>query len=192
MALMCVLLCIDGQSQTGDTINTINFPLSYDVLSLYDFAAVRVESNKTEVPPADIVERNFEPVKKIFQKDSLYFNDTIQNAWFKFTIRNSLATDTAVALAFPMGVSKAVLYKSEGGKLILAGKTGFTIAVVARTVSYDHARIDIVLKARSQTKYFIQIISFGVGWKWMPKKMPVLENIRYAEIKAFDREKRRE
>ncbi len=57
----------DAQSQTGDTSRTINFPLPYEDFSLYDFAEVRFETDKTEVQPADLVKKNFQPLKKIFQ-----------------------------------------------------------------------------------------------------------------------------
>ena len=61
------------------------------------------------------------------------------------------------ALVFPIGVNKAVLYKRQGEKLIFVGKTGWAIAVIARTISYEDNRIDLVLKAHSQTNYFIQV-----------------------------------
>jgi sensor histidine kinase YesM len=179
----------DTQSQTVDTTRIINFPLPHEDFSLYDFAEVRFETDKTEVPPVDIIKRNFQPVKEIFQKDSLYFADSIGTVWFKFNIHNNLATATPVALRFPIGVNKAVLYKSEGEKLIFIGKTGFTLAVIARTISYEDARIDMVLKAHSQTNYFIQIPRVGFSIIHMLHKTPALESIAYAEMKAFNREK---
>ncbi len=186
LCMVGIFLFNDVLSQKSDTTGTINFPLPYEDFSLYDFAEVRFETKRTEVPPADLVKKNFQPIKEIFQKDSLFYTDSIQTVWFKFNIRNNLATDTSVALIFPEAVSKAVLYKSEGERLIMIGKTGYIIAVLARSVSYHHARIDFVLKAHSQKAYFIQIILFG--GIWMPK-MPVLENIPHAEVKAFDMEK---
>ncbi len=192
--LLFVLLTITGifsfcnvLSQTSDTTKTINFPLPYEDFSLYDFAEVRFESDKTEVPPFDLVKRNFEPLKKMFTNDSLYFADSIQTVWFKLSIRNNLATDTSVALVFPQAVNKAVLYKSDGERLIGIGKTGFGIAVIARTISYEDARIDLRLKAHSQTTCFIQIPR--IGFQYMLSKTPVLESIVKAEMKAFDQEK---
>ena len=75
---MAYFYCNDVRSQTNDTTKTINFPLPYEDFSLYDFAEVRFETDKTEVPPADLIKKNFQPVKKIFQKDSLYFEDSVQ------------------------------------------------------------------------------------------------------------------
>ncbi len=190
-SILFVLLTIAGifffndvRSQTGDTARTINFPLQYEDFSLYDFAEVRFETDKTEKPPADIVKRKFQPLKKIFQKDSLYFVDSIETAWFKFTVRNNLATDTTVALKFPVGVNKAILYKSEGQRLTLIGKTGFALAVIARTISYEDARIDLPLKAHSQANYFIQIPR--ISFNFMLIKTPVLGSLVYAEMKAFN------
>src|SRR6266542_5387146 len=179
----------DARSQTGDTTRTINFPLPHEDFSLYDFAEVRFETDKTETPPADIIKRNFQPVKKIFPNDSLHFDDSVRSVWIKIKVANNLTSDTSVALIFPYGVSKAVLYKSEGKRIVPVGKTGWAIAVIARTISYEDSRMDLALNAHSQTNYFIQIINLGVNWMWMPKKMPVLENIAYSEIKAFNREK---
>jgi hypothetical protein len=50
---------IDVRSQTGDTTKTINFPLPHEDFSLYDFAEVRLETKKTEAPPADLVKKTF-------------------------------------------------------------------------------------------------------------------------------------
>jgi sensor histidine kinase YesM len=182
----------DTYSQTGDTTRTINFPLPYEDFSLYPFALIRMETSKTEVPPPDLATGKFFPARKLFQKDSLYFSDSVQSVWIKIHIANSLATDTSVALIFvPHCVGKAVLYKSERGKIIPVAKTGFFIAVRARAVSYDECRIDLVLKAQTQTDYFIQISTLGNGelWNYVPKQMPVLENLVYAEMKAYNREK---
>ena len=109
LTMLGILLCNNLWSQTSDTTHTINIPLPYEDLSLYDFAEIRMESNKSEKPPADIIKRNFQPVKEIFEKDDVYFNDSIQNVWIKFNVRNNLAKDTSVALIFPYGTSKAVL-----------------------------------------------------------------------------------
>jgi hypothetical protein len=114
----------DTRSQTGDTTKTINFPLPYEDLSLYDFASVRTETDKTEVLPTDITKRNFQPVKEFFPNAELHFADSIKSVWIKFQIANNQSFDTSIALRFP-GVSKAVLYKAEGDRLIQIGKTGF-------------------------------------------------------------------
>ena len=182
-----ILFCNHAQSQTNDTLATINLPLPHEDLSLYDFASVRMETDKTEKPPADITKRKFQPVKEIFEKDEFHFADSIRSFWIKFQIANDRASDTTIALIFLQGVSKAVLYKTEGDSLILVGKTGFIIAVLKRNISYQDNRIDLVLKAHSKTTYFIQVILFQFGW--IPK-MPVLQNFTYAETKAFsfDRE----
>jgi sensor histidine kinase YesM len=182
-----ILLCNNIRSQTSDTTRTINFPLPYEHFSLYDFAEVRFETDKTERPPADIIKRNFQPIKKIFQKDSLYFDDSVHTVWFKFSMHNNYASDTSVSLTFhPIGVNKAVLYKKQGEKIIFVGKTGWAIAVIARTISYEDNRIDLLLKAQSQTDYFIQIPR--LGFNFMLLNTPALESILYAEKKAFNRE----
>jgi len=176
----------DTQSQTSDTTRIINFPLPREDFSLYDFAEVRFETDKTEMPPADLVKRDFWPVTEIFKKDSLYFSDSVKSFWIKIQIANNQLSDTTIALVFTQGVSKAILYGTEGNKLIPIGKTGFFITVIARSVPYHHARIDLVLKAHSKANYFIQVILFhGI---WVPE-MPVLENFAFAEMKAFKVEK---
>jgi hypothetical protein len=179
----------DTQSQTSDTIRTINFPLPHEDFSLYDFAEIRFETDKSEVPPADLATRTFQPVKKIFPNDSLHFDDSVQSAWFKFTVRNNYASDTSIALVFLQGMHKAILYKIEGERLILVGKTGWAIAVIARAIPYDENRIDLVLKAHSQTNYFLQIPRVGTKIIYGPTKTPALETIAKAEMKAFKREK---
>ena len=156
-----ILLCNHVQSQTSDTTATINLPLPHEDLSLFDFASVRMETDKTEIPPADITTRNFQPVKEIFQKDSLYYADSIQSVWFKFSLHNNDSSDASVALLFPGSVSKAVLYKKEGEEIVFVGKTGWVIAVLKRTVPDEWGRIDITIKARSQINYFIQIPRTG-------------------------------
>lgn len=95
--------------------------------------------------------------------------------------------DTAVALFFPQGVHKAVLYQKDGEKVVLKGKTGFGIAVVARAIAYEDNRIDLRLKAGSKADYFVQIPR--IGFDYMLSKTPALENISRAEMKAFHREK---
>ncbi len=116
-----VFLFNDARSQRADTTGIINFPLPYEDFSLYDFAEIRFETDKTETPPADLVKRHFQPIKEIFQKDSLYFADSIETVWFKFSIQNNYPSDTTVALIFsgPGSVNKAILYKKEGEKIIL-------------------------------------------------------------------------
>jgi len=186
--LLCGILSFnDICSQTSDTTRTINFPFHHEDLSLYEFAEIRFETDKTETPPADIFKRIFQPVKEIFQTDSLFFKNSIHNVWLRFNIHNSLDRDTPVALVFPIGVNKAVLYKSDDPDLSFIGKTGFAIAVIARTISYEDTRIDLVLKANSQTNYFIQVPR--IGFNFMLSKTPVLESFAYAEMKAFNREK---
>ncbi len=73
LTLPGILLCNDVRAQTGDTIPTINLPLIHENLSLYDFAWVRMETDETETPPADITKRKFQPVKEIFEKDDMKF-----------------------------------------------------------------------------------------------------------------------
>lgn len=183
-----IFLSNETRSQPTDTTKIINFPLPYEDFSLYDFADIRFETDKTETPPAHLVEKSFQPLKKIFKKDSLYFDDSVQTVWLKFTVRNNYASDTSVALIFPIGVNKAVLYKSDGERLIFIGKTGFALAVIVRTISYEDNRIDMVLKTRSQTNYFIQIPR--IDFNFMLVKTPALESFAYAEMKAFNREKK--
>ncbi|MEP6597118.1 MAG: 7TM diverse intracellular signaling domain-containing protein, partial [Ginsengibacter sp.] len=177
----------NSRAQSSDTIPTINFPLSHEDLSLYDFAEVRMESAKTEIPPVDITKRKFQPAKQVFKKDDFRIADSVKSVWIKFEVLNNQSSDTSVTLIFP-GVSKAVLYKVEGDRLIQLGKTGFFIAVVARTLPYQHydRRIDILLKANSKTEYFIQAILYNGIYL---SKMPLLENFNYAEMKAYAFEK---
>jgi len=178
-----ILLCDDIRSQSSDTVRTINFPLFHEDLSLYDFADVRMEMSKTEKPPADITKRNFQPLKEIFQKDSLFFSDSVQSAWFKFNIRNHDTIDASVALVFPGSVSKGVLYQQEGQKITLVGKTGWVIAVNARTISREWGRIDMLLKANSVTHYYLQIPRIGLI---TCPKTPALESIVIADANAYN------
>jgi hypothetical protein len=182
------IFLFDGvEGQTANPTKTINFPLQYEIVSLFDFMEVRFETEKTEVPPTDLVKKNFQPLKRLFSKDSLYFEKSIETVWFKFNIRNNLPSDTSVALIFPQAVNKAVLYKSDGDRLIFIGKTGFTLAVMARTIFYEDARVDIPLKAHSQTQYFLQIPR--IGFNYMLSKAPALVSFANAEMKAFNQEK---
>ncbi len=176
----------NARSQPADTTKTINFPLPFEDFSLYDFAEIRFETNRTRMPFGDLVKQNFQSLDKIFKSDSLYFADSIQSGWIKFSIQNNLPADTTVALVFPHAVSKAILYKNDNGSLTVIGKTGFAIAVVARAISYDHARIDISLKANSTINYIIKITRFSKIY--MPQ-MPVLQSIPYAEMNSFYVEK---
>ncbi len=194
--LLFVLLTLAGilfinpvRSQSGDTTRTINFPLPFEDFSLYDFAEIRFETDKTEKPPADIVKRHFQPIKEIFKKDSLYFVDSVESVWFRFSIRNNYPSDTSVALIFrsPGSVNKAVLYKKEGEKIILIGKTGWGIAVLARAVPDEWSRIDMVLKAHFTTTYFLQ--NPRVKFRFMLTKTPALESFAYAEMNAYRWEK---
>ena len=113
LTMLGILLCHEVRSQATDTIATINLPLPHEGFSLYDFALVRTETDKTERPPADIIKRKFTPVKVIFEKDELNFADSVQSVWFKFIIRNNDTSDASLALVFPAPVNKGVLYKKE-------------------------------------------------------------------------------
>ena len=114
LTILGILLSNNLWSQISDTIATINVPLLHEDFSLYDFASVRMETAKTEKPPADITTRKFQPVKEIFERDELPFADSVQSVWFKFTIRNNDTSDASLALVFPGSTNKAVLYKKEG------------------------------------------------------------------------------
>jgi hypothetical protein len=107
-------LCYNLWSQTRDTIPTIIFPLLHEDLPLYDYASVRVETDKSDAPPVDLINRNYQPAKEMFSNDSLQFDDSVQSAWFEFTVRNDYPSDTSVALVFLQNIHKAVLYKREG------------------------------------------------------------------------------
>jgi hypothetical protein len=113
LAVISIFLSTKAQSQSIDTTRIINFPLPSEDFSLYDFADVRFEFEKTETLPYNRVNKNFQPLKRVFQKDSLHFGDSVQTVWIKFTLRNKEPSDAAVSLLFPIGVNKAVLYKSE-------------------------------------------------------------------------------
>jgi len=100
LTLTGIFLCSDIRSQTGDNTGIINFPLPHEDFSLYDFAVVRFETDKTEVPPADLVKRDFWPVTEIFKKDSLYFSDSVKSFWIKIEVANNQSSDTTIALVF--------------------------------------------------------------------------------------------
>ncbi|MGZ5191305.1 MAG: hypothetical protein ACXWCZ_09820, partial [Flavisolibacter sp.] len=182
LTMLGIFLCNDARSQTSDTIATINLPLPHEDLSLYDFALVRTETDKTEKPPADITRRKFQSVREIFKKDELHFADSVQSVWFKFTIQNDDTSDASLALVFPGSTNKAVLYKKEGEEIVFVGKTGWVIAVLKRAVPDEVGRIDMILKAHSQTNYFLQIPR--TGFLYSPK-MPALESTAYADTKIY-------
>ena len=186
LAVAFIFLNGKVRSQTGDSTRAINFPLVHEGLSLYDFAEVRMETGKTEKSPADIIKRNFLPAKEIFEKDEFWLPDSVKSIWIKFGIINGQSNDTTIALVFDGAVSEAILYKAEEGRLIRVGKTGFFYAVLARNVSYRDNRIDLLLKAHSNAKYFVQVILYNGIFL---TKMPVLQNFVYAEANAFKYEK---
>lgn len=184
MTAAFIFLYNEAWSQTGDSIGAINVPLLHEDLPLYDFAEVRMETGKSKEPPADIAKRNFQPVKTVFKKDEFWLPDSVKSFWIKFQLINSQSNDTTIALVFNgAGVSKAILYKAEEDRLIQIGKTGFFYAVLARNVSYRDDRIDLLLKAHSNTKYFVQVILYNKGVYLT--KLPVLQNFTYAEANAF-------
>jgi sensor histidine kinase YesM len=164
----------------------MDIPLSIEEQSLFDFAAVRLETESYPSPPADILQRKFMPVKTAYSKDELHFPDSIKSCWIKFVLRNRQSHDTTIALVFPGAVSKAALYRSEKGSFVRIGKTGFFLAVTARNVEYQDNRIDLTLKAGSVSVYLIQVILYHGVWMG---KMPVLQNYTYAETIAFRFEK---
>jgi sensor histidine kinase YesM len=175
----------NAHAQKEDTIIPIHLPLSKEDLSLYDFAEVRFETHKKEKPPGNLIKRSFRLVHDIFPKDSLYFADSVQSVWFKFTLKNNDTSDAAIALQFPYpgSVNKAVLYEKKGEDLILIGKTGWFIAVNARMLPDEWSRIDIPLKAMFRTTFYLQIPR--TGFLHCPKS-PVLKTIAYADMEAYD------
>ena len=184
LAMTGLLTFGDALAQKADTLTPVHLPLSGKSLSLYDYAEVRLETVKTEKPPANLTARSFRFVHDIFQKDSLYFADSVQSVWFKFTLKNDDTSDAAIALKFPypFSVNKAVLYEKEGEDLILIGKTGWFIAVNARMVPDEWSRIDIRLKALAQTTFFLQIPRTDflvIG------STPLLETVAYADMQAY-------
>ncbi|MEJ7768873.1 MAG: histidine kinase [Chitinophagaceae bacterium] len=187
LTIIEIFFCSEAGSQTNHSSKVINVPLTYEDLSLYDFAMVRFETKKTEIPPVNLLKKQFQPLKGIFGTDSLYFVDSVQSVWLQFSIYNNYPTDTSVSVIFPRGVNKAILYKNEGEQLVVVGKTGFAIAVIKRAIYKEDARIDLNLKAHSQTNCLLQIPR--IGFRYMFSKTPVLETFNYAEIRAFKREK---
>src|SRR6476659_8428667 len=186
ITIICILLCNDLRSQTIDSIPPITLPLPYEDFSLYDFAEVRMETDKTEKPPADITKRKFQPVKEIFEKDEFHFADSVKSFWIKFQVANNQSYDTSIALRFWQGVAKAVLYKAEDDKLIQIGKTVFFVARLKRSVFTPDNRVDLVLKAHTKKTWFIQVILFhGI---YLPK-MPVLQTIANAEMMDYKKDK---
>src|SRR4051794_3597929 len=111
LTALTTLFCNDLLSQIHDSNYTIIVPLAHEDLALYDFASVRTETDKSEVPPTDITKRNFQPAKKFFPNDELHFADSVKSVWIKFQVANTRSSDTSIALRFFSGVSKAVLYK---------------------------------------------------------------------------------
>jgi class 3 adenylate cyclase len=180
--MLALLLCNDANSQKRDSIPVVNFPLLNDELSLYDYARLRFTFDKTEKPPADLLNKPFQPVGYFFPNDSLYYKDSVQSAWFQFTIRNNSSSDTTVTMIFPGSVSKAVLYKKEGKRLVLIGKTGWVIAVSARTVPDEWGRFNLELKSLSQNDYYLQIPR--TGFLYCPRT-PVLKSIAASDMDAY-------
>ena len=113
LTVIGMFLSTKAPSQSIDTMRIIDYPLPSEDFSLYDFADVRLEFEKTEILPYNLVNKDFQPLKRVFQKDSLHFGDSVQTVWIKFRLRNKERLDAAVSLLFPIGVNKAVLYKSE-------------------------------------------------------------------------------
>ena len=186
LVLGCQLFSYKVRSQAQDSFPQMDIPLSIEEQSLFDFAAVRLETENYPSPPADILQQKFIPVKTVYSKDQLHFPDSIKSCWIKFVLHNRQSNDTTIALVFPGAVSKAVVYRSEKGSLIRIGKTGFFLAVTARNVEYQDNRIDLKAKAGSVSVYLIQVILYHGVWMG---KMPVLQNYTYAETIAFRFEK---
>ena len=171
------------QSQNHDSSKAVNFPLLREDFSLFETAEIRLETQQSTIPTAHLNKTKFLPVRTLFsEEENLIFNDTVQSAWFKFTIRNTLPTDTSVALVFPGSVSKAVLYMASGDELIYVGKTGWVIAVVARSVGDDWGRIDVALKGDSVTTFFMQVprTEFLICFK-----TPALRSVNYADSQVY-------
>jgi len=53
-----VSVLLNTRSQTDGTITPINLPLPHHALSLNDFAKMRMETDKTAKPPANIIKKN--------------------------------------------------------------------------------------------------------------------------------------
>jgi len=84
--MLGILLCIDTRSQIIDSNTVINLPLSHEDLSLYDFAKVRFEYDKTEIPPPDLTKKNFQFVKHIFKEDNIKCPVIFITAYDKYMI----------------------------------------------------------------------------------------------------------
>ena len=170
------------QSQNHDSIIPVNFPLVHEDFSLFETAKIRLETTKSTTATADLKKVKFLPISKIFSEDNLLFNDTVRSAWFKFSIKNTLPIDTSVALVFPGSVSKAVLYKDLGDEFVLVGKTGWVIAVVARSVADEWGRINLSLEGNSITTFFMQVprTEFLICLK-----APALRSVSYADSQAY-------
>ena len=139
------------------------------------------------MPSTGIISATFVPVNTRFKTDNLNFAKEVGNVWFKFSIRNTLNVDTSSALVFPLAVNKAILYNITSSRLVIVGQTGFTLAVVARTIPYEDNRIDFKMKANSVELFLIQVPR--IGFNYMLTKTPVLESIVQAELRAFNVEK---
>ena len=170
------------QSQNQDSLIPVNFPLVHEDFSLFETAEIRLETKHSRIPTENIKTGKFLPVRKIFSEDNLLFSDSVETAWFKFSIRNTLPTDTSIALVFPGSVSKAVLFKGSGDELIYVGKTGWVIAVVARSVADEWGRIDLPLKRNSTTTFFMQVprTEFLICLK-----APALRSVTYADSQIY-------
>ena len=188
MRLLTGLLIIAGiflprvlSSQTSHATDSVNFPLQHEIFSLFDVAELRFETI-SEATPADITKKHFQSLRNIFPQDSLYFNDSVNAVWLKFTIRNNTTSDTSVALIFPGSVNKAIVYRLEGDNVIPVGKTGWVIAVLARSVPDEWGRADISFKRNTTTTFFIQIPRVGL---LICPKAPALVNIPYADMQVY-------
>jgi signal transduction histidine kinase len=181
----CIILCPVVRSQTIDSVPPITLPQPYEELSIYDHASVKFEY-RSEKNSQFILNENFQPAKKIFEKDSLYFPDSSKSLWIKFQLVNQRSTDTTIALIFKKNVGKAVIYRAEGDSLVFIGRAGFVIAALARYLFYQEDRIDLLVKAHSAPYYFINVTHYHFGY--LPE-MPVLTTIDRAEVRGFQKVK---
>jgi hypothetical protein len=69
LTMVGIFLFGDAQSQTVDTIKTINFPLPYEDFSLYDFAEQRFETEKQKYLPLTLLKK-LSTCKKKIKKNS--------------------------------------------------------------------------------------------------------------------------
>ncbi len=167
----------------GDTSSVIHLPLRGELLSLYHFGALRFDQVKSEAPPKGLLDEEFYPLDEVFPTDSLFFADSVHSIWFRFTVRNIDSVPAVIALVFPIGVNKAILYERLGHNLVLAGKTGFALAVIARTISYDDNRVDIRINAYTEKEFYIHVPR--LGFRFMIIKSPVLQNATVADLEVF-------